>query len=106
MIRRGLAGRKLVITGAARAMGERVARPAVTRGARVALIGLEPDRLRALADELGPAASWWEANVRSGTRFAVGGLTLLGKAWAASTSSSPMLGWRPMLGDALVGLDA
>jgi NAD(P)-dependent dehydrogenase (short-subunit alcohol dehydrogenase family) len=33
----------------------------------VALIGLEPDRLRALADDLGPTASWWEADVRDGT---------------------------------------
>jgi NAD(P)-dependent dehydrogenase (short-subunit alcohol dehydrogenase family) len=39
----------------------------VARGARVALIGVEPDRLRALADDLGAAASWWEADVRDGT---------------------------------------
>jgi NAD(P)-dependent dehydrogenase (short-subunit alcohol dehydrogenase family) len=32
----------------------------------VALIGLEPDRLRALADDLGPAALWREADVRDG----------------------------------------
>jgi NAD(P)-dependent dehydrogenase (short-subunit alcohol dehydrogenase family) len=66
-LRRGLVGRKAVITGGARGIGQRVARLAVARGARVALIGLEPDRLRALADDLGPAASWWEADVRSGT---------------------------------------
>jgi NAD(P)-dependent dehydrogenase (short-subunit alcohol dehydrogenase family) len=65
-LRRGLVGRKVVITGAARGIGEKVARLAVARGARVALIGLEPDRLRALADDLGPAASWWEADVRNG----------------------------------------
>jgi NAD(P)-dependent dehydrogenase (short-subunit alcohol dehydrogenase family) len=63
---RNLSGRKLVITGAARGIGEKVARLAAGRGARVALIGLEPDRLRALADELGPAVSWWEADVRDG----------------------------------------
>jgi NAD(P)-dependent dehydrogenase (short-subunit alcohol dehydrogenase family) len=33
----------------------------------VALIGLEPDRLRALANDLGPTASWREADVRDGT---------------------------------------
>jgi NAD(P)-dependent dehydrogenase (short-subunit alcohol dehydrogenase family) len=66
-LRRGLVGRKVVITGAARGIGEKVARLAVARGARVALIGLEPDRLQALADDLGPAASWWEADVRNGT---------------------------------------
>ena len=65
-MRRSLAGRKLVITGAARGIGERVARLASARGARVALIGLEPDRLRALADDLGPTASWREADVRDG----------------------------------------
>jgi NAD(P)-dependent dehydrogenase (short-subunit alcohol dehydrogenase family) len=66
-LRRSLVGRKVVITGAARGIGEKVSRLAVARGARVALIGLEPDRLRALADDLGPAASWWEADVRNCT---------------------------------------
>jgi NAD(P)-dependent dehydrogenase (short-subunit alcohol dehydrogenase family) len=65
-LRRGLVGRKVVITGAARGIGERVARLTVARGARVALIGLEPDRLSSLAEDLGPAASWWEADVRNG----------------------------------------
>ena len=65
-MRRNLSGRKLVITGAARGIGEKVARLAAARGARVALIGLEPDRLRALADDLGPAALWREADVRDG----------------------------------------
>jgi NAD(P)-dependent dehydrogenase (short-subunit alcohol dehydrogenase family) len=65
-MRRNMAGRKLIITGAARGIGEKVARLAAARGARVALIGLEPDRLRALADDLGPAASWHEADVRDG----------------------------------------
>ena len=68
-MRRNLAGRKLVITGAARGIGERVARLASARGAQVALIGLEPDRLRALADDLGPTASWREADVRDGTEL-------------------------------------
>jgi len=65
-MRRNMSGRKLVITGAARGIGEKVARLAAARGARVALIGLEPDRLRALATDLGPAASWHEADVRDG----------------------------------------
>src|SRR5829696_1207457 len=66
MRRRNMSGRKLVITGAARGIGEKVARLAAARGARVALIGLEPDRLRALADDLGAGASWREADVRDG----------------------------------------
>ena len=65
-MRRKLSGQKLVITGAARGIGEKVARVAAARGAQLAVIGLEPDRLRALADDLGPGASWWEADVRDG----------------------------------------
>lgn len=65
-MRRNLSGRKLVITGAARGIGEKVARLAAARGAHVALIGLEPDRLRALTDDLGHFASWREADVRDG----------------------------------------
>ena len=66
-MRDNLLGQKLVITGAARGIGEKVARIAAARGARVALVGLEPDRLRALAQVLGAAASWREADVRDGT---------------------------------------
>jgi NAD(P)-dependent dehydrogenase (short-subunit alcohol dehydrogenase family) len=66
LMRRNLTGKKVVITGAARGIGEKVARIAAARGARVALIGLEPGRLRALAEELGPGASWREADVRDG----------------------------------------
>lgn len=65
-MKRDLVGRRLVVTGAARGIGENVARLAVARGARVALIGLEADRLRSLADALGPSASWCEADVRDG----------------------------------------
>ena len=65
-MRRKLSGQRVVITGAARGIGEKVARVAAARGAQLALIGLEPDWLRALADDLGPGASWWEADVRDG----------------------------------------
>ena len=51
------------ITGAARGIGEATARAAVARGDRVALVGLEPDRLAAVASSLGPAARWFEADV-------------------------------------------
>jgi NAD(P)-dependent dehydrogenase (short-subunit alcohol dehydrogenase family) len=66
-MKRDLLGRRLVVTGAARGIGEKVARLAAARGARVTLIGLEPDRLRDLTRELGPTAFWREADVRDGT---------------------------------------
>jgi len=66
MSRTSLEGRVVAVTGAARGIGEHVARLAAARGARVGLIGLEPERLRMLADELGNASAWWEADVREG----------------------------------------
>ncbi|EDY56569.1 MULTISPECIES: SDR family oxidoreductase [Streptomyces] len=65
-MKRDLLDRRLIVTGAARGIGEKVARLAASRGARVTVIGLEPDRLHALADDLGPGASWKEADVRDG----------------------------------------
>jgi len=59
-----LKGKRLVVTGAARGIGEQVARMAAARGATVSLIGLEPDRLKSLAAELGPNVFWHEADVR------------------------------------------
>jgi NAD(P)-dependent dehydrogenase (short-subunit alcohol dehydrogenase family) len=58
-----LAGTSVLITGAARGIGAELARKAAGRGARVALVGLEPERLAALADELGPEHLWVEADV-------------------------------------------
>jgi NAD(P)-dependent dehydrogenase (short-subunit alcohol dehydrogenase family) len=58
-----LAGKAVLITGAARGIGEHTARAVASRGARVALVGLEPDRLAALAGELGPGHAWFEADV-------------------------------------------
>jgi NAD(P)-dependent dehydrogenase (short-subunit alcohol dehydrogenase family) len=85
-MRRNLSGQKLVITGAARGIGEKAARLASARGAHVALIGLEPHLLQGLADELGPKVIWREADVRDGVALqlaiddcadATGGLDLV-----------------------------
>ena len=59
-------GKVALITGAARGIGAAVARGYVEHGGQVALVGLETDRLKELADELGDAAAWWEADVRNG----------------------------------------
>lgn len=56
-------GKTVFITGAARGIGAEVARLAAARGARVALAGLEPDRLAALAAELGDRHMWHECDV-------------------------------------------
>jgi NAD(P)-dependent dehydrogenase (short-subunit alcohol dehydrogenase family) len=61
--RTSLAGQAVLITGAARGIGAALARKAAARGARVALVGLEPGQLAALADELGPQHLWVEADV-------------------------------------------
>ena len=54
---RELAGEVVVVTGAARGLGALVARRLAARGARVALLGLEPDELARVAGyaDRGPA---------------------------------------------------
>jgi NAD(P)-dependent dehydrogenase (short-subunit alcohol dehydrogenase family) len=61
--RTSLSGKSVLITGAARGIGAELARRAARRGARVALVGLEPEQLAAVADELGPEHLWVEADV-------------------------------------------
>ncbi|MEN3307885.1 MAG: hypothetical protein V7603_4087 [Micromonosporaceae bacterium] len=58
-----LVGRVVFITGAARGIGAHLARLAAARGARVAAVGLEPDRLAALVKELGEEHAWFECDV-------------------------------------------
>ena len=56
-----LAGKVIVVTGAARGIGAETVRRLARRGARPALVGLEPEELEAVADECG--ASWWHADI-------------------------------------------
>ena len=58
-----IAGRTALITGAARGIGAATARRLHERGANVVLVGLEPELLGALADELGERALPYEADV-------------------------------------------
>ncbi|HET6215178.1 MAG TPA: SDR family oxidoreductase [Micromonosporaceae bacterium] len=60
---RAIAGQTVLVTGAARGIGEHTARVAAGRGARLALVGLEPERLAGLATELGPEHVWFECDV-------------------------------------------
>jgi NAD(P)-dependent dehydrogenase (short-subunit alcohol dehydrogenase family) len=56
-------GRTVLITGAARGIGAEAAIRLHGRGANVALVGLEPDLLEALAARLGDRAAAFEADV-------------------------------------------
>jgi NAD(P)-dependent dehydrogenase (short-subunit alcohol dehydrogenase family) len=60
---RDLTGQVVVVTGAARGIGASVARRLASRGARVALLGLEPGGLASVSASCGPASRWWEADV-------------------------------------------
>ena len=56
-----LRGRRVVITGAARGIGAALAQRLTERGAKVALAGLEPELLAAVATRLD--APWFECDV-------------------------------------------
>jgi NAD(P)-dependent dehydrogenase (short-subunit alcohol dehydrogenase family) len=58
-----IAGKRVLITGAARGIGAETARQVVGAGGRVGLVGLEPAELERVAAELGPSAVWAEADV-------------------------------------------
>jgi NAD(P)-dependent dehydrogenase (short-subunit alcohol dehydrogenase family) len=58
-------GKVVLITGAARGIGAGVARDLAAKGARVALVGLEAEELTKVAQECGPDAGAWEADVTS-----------------------------------------
>lgn len=81
-----LVGQVVLITGAARGIGAETARLAAARGARLALVGLEPQRLAALAVELGDGHVWFPADVTdqteldravAGTVAALGGIDVV-----------------------------
>ena len=56
-------GKNVLITGAARGIGAETARRLSARGARVALLGLEPEELERVASQCGPDAIWIEVDV-------------------------------------------
>jgi NAD(P)-dependent dehydrogenase (short-subunit alcohol dehydrogenase family) len=62
---RDVRGKVVLITGAARGIGAGVARDLATKGATVALVGLEAEELAKVAADCGQDAGWWEADVTS-----------------------------------------
>ncbi|GAA1008601.1 short-chain dehydrogenase [Streptomyces sp. F-3] len=63
MSRAVLEGRVAVVTGAARGVGELLARKLSARGVRIALVGLEPDRLKQVSERLHAESALWHADV-------------------------------------------
>jgi NAD(P)-dependent dehydrogenase (short-subunit alcohol dehydrogenase family) len=58
-----LDGQVAVVTGAARGVGELLARKLSARGARVALVGLEPGELKQVSERLHTDSAYWYADV-------------------------------------------
>ncbi|MFP5219789.1 MAG: SDR family oxidoreductase [Actinomycetes bacterium] len=69
MTTRSLQGQVVVVTGAARGLGAELARQATARGARLALLGLEPDVLAEVAAHC-PGSRAWEVDVTDGAALA------------------------------------
>ncbi|MFL5537750.1 MAG: SDR family oxidoreductase [Longimicrobiaceae bacterium] len=92
-----ISGKVVLITGPARGIGEETARQLAARGARLSLVGMEPERLAALAGELGAGHAWFECDVTdqaaldraaAGTADALGGIdVVVANAGIASNGS-------------------
>ncbi|MFB6979989.1 SDR family oxidoreductase [Streptomyces scopuliridis] len=67
---RNLEGQVAVVTGAARGVGELLARKLSARGAKVALVGLEEDGLKRVAARLHSDSDQWYADVTDDTAMA------------------------------------
>jgi NAD(P)-dependent dehydrogenase (short-subunit alcohol dehydrogenase family) len=97
-----LAGRRVLITGAARGIGAALAHRLYSRGARVRLAGIEPEQLRAVAAECGGAPAL-DCDVRRREQVAMavseaveqlGGLDVV-VANAGVAAQLPLLGGDP-----------
>ncbi|MFD0440323.1 SDR family oxidoreductase [Streptomyces chartreusis] len=84
--RTDFAGKRVLITGAARGLGLELATVLAARGARLSLVGLEPELLKAQADALGSSHTWFAADVTDqaalddavqGTVAALGGIDVV-----------------------------
>lgn len=98
-----MAGRRVLITGAARGIGEALAQRLHERGARVALAGLEPELLEAVAARLD--APWWQCDVTDRARVdevvdaaaeSLGGLDVV-VANAGVAAQLPLVGGDPRI---------
>ncbi len=107
-----LAGRRVLVTGAARGIGAGTARRLHERGARVALTGLEPELLERVAAECG-GAPWWECDVTDraqvqatvdGAVERLGGLDVV-VANAGVVAQLPLVGGDPAVFERIVAVN-
>lgn len=107
-----LRGRRVLITGAARGIGAATARRLHERGARVALLGLEPEQLAAVAADCGDAP-WWACDVTDREQVdasveaaaeRLGGLDVV-IANAGVAAQLPVLGGDPAIFDQTIGVN-
>jgi NAD(P)-dependent dehydrogenase (short-subunit alcohol dehydrogenase family) len=98
MTRKSIVGRRVLVTGGARGVGAATVRELARRGARVSVVGLEPELLERVASEGGPGNVWFEADVTNSeqleeavanTTNALGGLDAV-VANAGISNSNPM----------------
>jgi NAD(P)-dependent dehydrogenase (short-subunit alcohol dehydrogenase family) len=106
-----LAGRRVLITGAARGIGAALAQRLHQRGAAVALAGLEPELLAATAEAIG--APWWSCDVTdqsqveaavTGAVGALGGLDVV-VANAGVAAQCPIIGGDPAIFERTVAVN-
>ncbi|MBV9412385.1 MAG: SDR family NAD(P)-dependent oxidoreductase, partial [Acidimicrobiia bacterium] len=106
-----LAGRRVLITGAARGIGAALAQRLYARGARVAIAGLEPDLLAGVAASVqGP---WWECDVSDREQVdtvvdvaaeGLGGLDIV-VANAGIAAQVPLVGGNPALFEKIIAVN-
>src|SRR3981189_3057846 len=61
--KKGVNGKVVLVTGAARGSGAGLAERLAAKGAKVALVGLEAEEQQKIADKIGANADAWEAGV-------------------------------------------
>jgi NAD(P)-dependent dehydrogenase (short-subunit alcohol dehydrogenase family) len=107
-----LAGRRVLITGAARGIGAALAGRLHARGARVAVVGLEPDLLARVAERTG-GAPWHVCDVADRAQVdtavaamvdALGGLDVV-VANAGVAAQLPMVGGDPAIFDQTIAVN-